>query len=194
MNITSPSPHFLHQHHATLLTLLKAFSYKQGDFTLASGAKSKYLIDCKDTLLTSTGHGLAAYLIINAIAHLNTPVHGVAGVALGGLPLASAVSTLSAQWSGRAPYDALYIRKEPKDHGTEKLIEGQLLHGNKVVLCEDVLTTGGSAIKALRTLCKHGYEPVAVITVVDRLEGGKENIQSAFNLPVVSLYTINDFK
>jgi orotate phosphoribosyltransferase len=181
----------------TFLRCLKKHCYKEGDFTLASGAKSNYLIDCKDFLLTSVGHIYAANLMLGYIADLEDDgpdIHGVAGVVLGGCSLASAASIISGQWSGRQPFDALYIRKDPKDHGTTKLVEGQLLHGKNVVLLEDVLTTGSSAIKALQTLCGHGYKPVAVISIVDRLEGGRENIEKAFNIPVISLYTIKDFQ
>jgi orotate phosphoribosyltransferase len=177
-----------------LLNLLKKYSYKIGKYTLSSGQQSSYFLDCKSTLLQSDGIFLAAKVIIDIIEYSKMEPNGVAGVSLGGCPLATGVSILNHSLGNRR-IDALYIRKEPKDHGTEKLVEGQLLQGKNVILLEDVLTTGGSAIKALQTLCKYGYNPIAVITIIDRREGGQDNIQQAFkNMPVISLYTIGDFQ
>lgn len=184
-----------------LLSLLKKHSYKEGNFTLASGRESKYFIDCKQTLLLGQGHWLAGRLVFDTITHFmrkdNVRVPAVAGVALGGCSLASAVSTVSATYIYNSIFpvmDVLYIRKEPKDHGTKKLIEGNVEKGSNVILLEDTITTGGSSIKALLALKEEGYNPVAVMSVVDRLEGGTKNITDSFGVPVISLYTIEDFK
>lgn len=184
-----------------LLTLLKKHSYKKGDFTLASGKKSSYFIDCKQTLLTANGHWLVGRLLFDTIDGFQTwekvKINGIAAVALGGCSIASAVSTISATYiyndNKRLPeLDVLYIRKEAKEHGTKNLIEGTLEKGSNIILLEDTITTGGSSINALAILKDAGYNPVAVMSVVDRLEGGSENISKNFDIPVISLFTIKE--
>jgi len=175
-----------------LLNMLKAYSFKRGDFTLASGKKSEFFLDCKRTLLRSRGHYLVAELIME-ILHTFHGVDAVAGVELGGCPLASAVAMASATSGMQDEYNALYIRKTAKDHGTKNLIEGGARGDRKVVLLEDVITTGGSSMVALQALKDAAYVPVAVIVVVDRLEGGSDAIHEKFGIPVISLFTIKDF-
>jgi orotate phosphoribosyltransferase len=182
-----------------LLNLLKQYSYRQGSFTLASGQQSSFFLDCKPTLLQSQGHILSAELIFDEIIKLRQyqNIGTVAGVPLGGCSLASAVSTYSAMQRTdiiHSPVNALYIRKQAKDHGTQQLIEGYADNKSGIVLLEDVITSGGSSIIALDTLYQNGYNPVAVICVVDRLAGGKENIEKKFRIPVVSLFSIEDFQ
>lgn len=177
-----------------LLNLLKTHSLKKGYFILTSGKHSTTLIDCKPVLLTAQGHWLAASLIFNEIQrlHAHTRIDAVAAVPLGGCSLASGVSTYSAKES--SPLDALYVRKEVKNHGSNNLIEGSVPKESQIVLLEDVITSGGSSINALNTLKNNNYIPVAVICVVDRLEGGREAIENKFNIPVISLFTIKDFQ
>jgi orotate phosphoribosyltransferase len=135
---------------STLLSLLKDLSYQEGDFTLASGKKSKYFLDVKQTALSAQGNYLIGKLFLNKIYTIPY-IKGVCGVELGGCSLATAVSTLSIVnsistcWNG---YPAFYIRKSAKDHGTKKLIEGDksLTPFMEVVLLEDVTTTGNSAL------------------------------------------------
>lgn len=172
-----------------LLELLRRLSYREGRVVLASGKESDFFIDCKQTILTARGHQLAAELILDGIRHL-PDLHAVAGVALGGCPLASAVSLTSA-FRGR-PLDALYVRKEAKDHGSRRRIEGQIQPGMRVVLLEDVITTGGSTLHAIETLRAEGVLVVAVAVLVDRLEGGVEAVRAA-GVEVVTLYTRHDF-
>jgi orotate phosphoribosyltransferase len=172
-----------------LLELLRTLSYREGRVVLASGKESDFFIDCKQTILTARGHQLAAELILDGLRHLHD-LHAVAGVALGGCPLASAVSLMSAL-RGR-PLDALYVRKEAKDHGTKRLIEGPVRPGMRVVLLEDVITTGGSTLHAVDVLRSAGVEVVAVAVLVDRLEGGVEAVRAA-GVEVVTLYTRHDF-
>ena len=114
------------------------------------------------------------------------------GVELGGCPLASAVSLVSFQ-RGR-PLNALYVRKAKKDHGTTKLVEGDksLKPGLKVALLEDVVTTGGSSLKAVESLKAAGAEVIGIVALVDRQEGGAETIRSA-GLPLVTIATRSDF-
>jgi orotate phosphoribosyltransferase len=180
-----------------LLSLLKQHSYKKGDFTLASGKKSPYFIDCKQTLLLAEGHVLSGRLLLDAILFLvsdaGMKVDAVAGVALGGCSIASAVSVINSIERLHL-LDVLYIRKEEKDHGTKKLIEGNVKVGSNIVLLEDTITTGGSSVNALTILKDAGYNPVAVIAVVDRLEGGSATIREKFGIPAISLFTIKDFQ
>lgn len=184
---------------AELLELLKNISFKKGDFTLASGKKSDFFIDVKQTVLRGEGHLLVGQMLFERICELQTnkDIQLVAGVALGGCPLASAVSTISASYAINDKFpilDALYIRKETKDHGTKNLIEGWHPNdeGEKVILLEDTLTTGGSSIAALKILFEAKYKPVCVLALVDRQEGGKEAIEREFRVPVFSIYSIEE--
>ena len=120
------------------------------------------------------------------------PCEAVGGVELGGCPLASAVSLVSFQ-KGR-PLPALYVRKAQKDHGTTKLIEGDksIRPGMPVVLLEDVVTTGGSSLRAVLSLKQAGVRVVGIVALVDRLEGGRQAIE-AEQLPLVTLATRHDF-
>jgi orotate phosphoribosyltransferase len=116
----------------------------------------------------------------------------VAGVELGGCPLASAVALVSFQRG--TPIDAIYVRKDAKDHGSRRDLEGNTTvpEGARIVLVEDVITTGGSTLKAVEKLRAAKYEIAGVIALVDREEGGAENIRAA-NLALTSLYTRADF-
>jgi orotate phosphoribosyltransferase len=120
------------------------------------------------------------------------PVVAVAGVELGGCPLASAVALTS--FTRGAPLDAVYVRKDAKDHGSRRLVEGsdQLPAGSSVVLLEDVVTTGGSTLKAATKLRDAGYRVAGVVALVDRLEGGREAIE-ADGLRLVTVFTRDDF-
>lgn len=160
-----------------LITLLRARSYEQRDVILASGARSNFFIDCKQTALTAEGHRVIGELMYAAVTSLGG-CDAVAGVELGGCPLASAVSLTSAL-KGK-PLDALYVRKEAKDHGTKKLVEGDksLKVGTRVALLEDVVTTGGSTLAAIAKLEDAGARVVGVVVLVDREEGGVETIET----------------
>lgn len=172
-----------------ILELLKKHSVFTGDFTLSSGKKSNIFVDCKRTLLLSEGHQYVGSYIYNRMRVEHPEVHKVAGVELGGCPISSAVASV-----GPTPIDALYVRKEQKYHGSERLVEGVYHTGDKVVLVEDVITTGASTIKALDLLKICLLKTVAVISVVDRSQGGKEAIEAAHGIPVHSLFTIEDLK
>jgi orotate phosphoribosyltransferase len=171
------------------LELLRTHSFQRKRVTLASGKVSDFFIDCKRTVLLADGHALAAELMLDALSQW-PGVHAVAGVALGGCPLASAVSTMS-HIRGR-PLPALYVRKERKEHGTQKMIEGQIHEGMNVVLLEDVITTGGSTLHAIQMLRSHAMRVVGVVVLVDRLEGGAEALRQV-GVECVSLYTRHDF-
>jgi orotate phosphoribosyltransferase len=172
-----------------LLEILKRVSWRRGQVVLSSGKLSDFFIDCKPAVLSAQGHQLVGELMLDALRGLPR-CEAVAGVELGGCPLASAVS-LTSQLRGR-PVPALYVRKEAKAHGTQQLIEGPLTAGMKVALLEDVITTGGSTVRAVQALRSAGAEVVGVVVLVDRLEGGAEAIGRE-GLEVVSVFTKNDF-
>ncbi len=174
-----------------LLELLRERSFKQGTFTLASGRQSDFFIDCKQTVLTARGHVLVGELMLAALVEL-PPCEAVAGVALGGCPLASAVS-LTSDLRGR-PLPAVYVRKQTKDHGTRRLVEGDraLRPGVGVVLLEDVITTGGSTLRAVESLRSVDVDVVGVVVLVDRKEGGGEALSKA-GLRWVSVFDRGDF-
>jgi orotate phosphoribosyltransferase len=174
-----------------LLEILVDRSFAKRRVVLASGRESDFFIDCKQTVLTAEGHALVGALML-AEARKLPGVVAIAGVELGGCPLASAVAIES--FRAGAPLDAIYVRKETKDHGSRRALEGntRLANGARVALLEDVITTGGSTIAAAKKLREASYEVAGVIVLVDRLEGGREAIEAA-GLPMVALYTRRDF-
>lgn len=169
-----------------LVELLRERSFEKREVTLASGKKSNFYIDVKQAALTSEGHRLLANLLTYHIP--GKLCQAVAGVELGGCSLASAVSM-------HTNYPALYIRKERKERGMKKLIEGDksMFPGIRVVLLEDVITTGGSSLKAVEALRQAGADVTKIIAVVDRLEGGSGHIESSCGVRVDSLTTKDDF-
>jgi len=174
-----------------LVELLRERSFERKKVILASGQESDFFIDCKQTILTAEGHALVGELLFDLIKEL-PPADAVAGVELGGCPLASAVSLVSFQRGKDLP--ALYVRKTQKDHGSAKLVEGDrsLRPGLRVALLEDVITTGGSSLRAVEALTKVGAEVIGIAALVDRLEGGAEAIREK-NLPFVALASRADF-
>lgn len=178
-----------------LRKLLRDRSFERKRVVLASGKESDFFIDCKQTVLTAEGHVLAGELMLDALSQLPA-CDAVAGVELGGCPLASAVSLTSHLRSGGGDgaKDAVYVRKDAKEHGSRRVLEGntRLAPNASLVILEDVTTTGGSTLKAVAKLREAGYRVSGVVTLVDRLEGGREAIE-AEGLPFVALYTRRDF-
>jgi orotate phosphoribosyltransferase len=175
-----------------LLELLRTHSFAREKVVLASGRESDFFVDVKQTALLAEGHALLADALLARIDELPTRPNAVAGVELGGCPLASAVALRS--FDRGAPLDAVYVRKEAKDHGSRRLLEGKahLGDGARVVVLEDVVTTGGSTLRAVERLRQHGLDVAAVVAVVDRREGGASAIRAA-GLPLVALYVREDF-
>jgi orotate phosphoribosyltransferase len=152
-------------------------SYRTGQFTLASGQSANYFFDLKPTMLDPLGSNLIANAILDKIGYLewcSGYVDAVGGMATGGIPLVSVVTALS-HLRG-TPLPAFFVRKAAKDHGSERLIEGVLEEGWTVVLVEDVTTTGGSIMQAVRAVREAGCYVYDVITVIDRLEGADANL------------------
>ncbi|HSY24304.1 MAG TPA: orotate phosphoribosyltransferase [Polyangiaceae bacterium] len=176
---------------ARLLGLLRVRSFARKRVVLASGRESDFFVDCKQSVLTAEGHALAGQVMLDVLQAF-APVTAVAGVELGGCPLASAVSLTSFQRG--TPLDAVYVRKDVKDHGSRRTLEGNttLPAGARIALLEDVVTTGGSTIAAASKLRDAGYEVAGVVAIVDRLEGGREAIEAA-RLKLAALFTRDDF-
>ena len=175
-----------------LLELIRERGFRRGHFVLSSGKESDFFIDCKPAVLLAQGHTLVGKALLGRIADVFGPVSAVAGVELGGCPLASAVAYASFE-AGR-PIDAVYVRKSTKDHGTRKLLEGaeHLSPGAKLVLVEDTVTTGGSTLRACRAVQDAGFEVAGIIAVVDRLEGAADAIRDA-GYAFSTLYDRSDF-
>ena len=175
-----------------LLELLTERSFSRRRVVLASGKESDFFIDCKQTVLLAEGHALAGAALHDAMVAMELPIDAVAGVVLGGCPLASAVALTSFQRG--AAIDAVYVRKATKDHGSARRVEGDagLAEGASIVVVEDVVTTGGSTLEAIGCLREQGYTVVAVVALVDRLEGGAEALAAA-GVRFRALYTRSDF-
>ena len=171
-----------------LLELLKKYAYKKGEYKLSSGKTSEHYVNCKPVILSGRGLTLASLLLLKEV---NTNVVG--GLTLGADPLVSGVSLVSAL-DGRL-VNALIVRKEAKGHGTEAWIEGPLPpEGTRVTVLEDVITTGGSSIKAVEKLRDAGYVVDRVVAIVDRQEDGEADIaMKEAGLELRSLFTLKDF-
>lgn len=141
-------------------------------FELASGRKSNIYIDCRKTTCNAEGQFLVGNLIFEKIAGLN--VQAIGGLTLGADPVANAVSYTS--WIKKSPINTFVVRKTPKGHGLKRIIEGDVKKGDRVVIVDDVVTTGASTVEAIQKARDFGLEIKKVIALVDRQEGGKENI------------------
>lgn len=174
-----------------LAELLADRSAKRGDFVLASGRRSSLYVDCRITTMSPEGQLLIGRAGLAALAASGWSVDAVGGLTLGADPIAYAIahaSALAAE-AQRAPMlRAFTVRKEAKQHGTGKLIEGPFRSGDRVAVVEDVITTGGSALKAVDAVRQAGGEVVGVLALVDREEGGRERLEDA-GLQVLSLVT-----
>jgi orotate phosphoribosyltransferase len=181
---------------ARLLDLLKERSFEEREVTLASGRKSNFYIDCKQTTLDGEGHVLVGRLLYHALDGFDRKsgrIHdAIGGLTLGADPIASAVA-MTAALAGRS-LPAFIVRKEPKGHGTGAYIEGMknLRPGGRLAIVEDVVTTGGSAEKAILRAREAGFTVELVLALVDRLEGGREALE-ANGCTLLSLFDREDF-
>lgn len=179
-----------------LLTLLADLSWKRGPVVLASGRTSDFYMDCKQTCLNPEGAFVVGQLVfshLQELRHKGHNIQGVGGLTLGADPIA--VATALTSHAHKAPVPAFIIRKEPKGHGTGAWLEGgrNLPEGAQVLLVEDVVTTGGSTRKAYDRAIESGLKPVAIVAILDRQEGGRENL-AELGVPFTSLLTRADFQ
>ncbi len=167
----------------------RSFIYREDPpFTLVSGRTSFYYFDCKATTLDPEGVSLIGEVMYDAVEPLG--IDGIGGLTLGADPIS--ISTAIAAYRRGRRLGPLIVRKEPKKHGTQKWIEGDAAGVKKVVVIDDVITTGGSTIIAIERLQESGIEVVKAAVVIDREEGGRENIEKT-GVEVLSLYTRSDF-
>lgn len=176
-----------------LAKLIKKLSYREGDFTLVSGKKSNFYIDLKNTTLHPEGAVLIGNLSVELIKEKKINIDAVGGMTLGADPIATSISL--AAFHKKTVWPAFIVRKEPKKHGTSQFIEGtdNLKAGARVLIVEDVVTTGGSSVKAIEIVKQAGFKPVAVLTVVDREEGG-EKVFRDLGLEFLALTRISDIR
>lgn len=172
-----------------LIELLAVRSARRGHFTLASGKESDLYIDCRPTTMHPEGLALIGPLGLDAIAAQGWRPDAVGGLTLGADPVSYAIAYAS-QLAG-TPLRAFTVRKEAKSHGTGKVIEGAFEPGDRVVVVEDVITSGGSALRAAESVRAGGGEVVGVLAVVDREEGGSAAIEAA-GLRVKALVTARE--
>jgi len=177
---------------ARLAEIIRKRSFGRGEITLASGRKSDFYFNLKPTMLDPEGAALLAELTFESIKEDNLDYIG--GLEMGAVPLAGAIAQLS--WIKVHPIPAFFVRKKPKEHGArlaiEGLAKGETLSGKRVVIVEDVTTTGGSALKAVEAVREAGAEVAFVLTMVDREEGATEAFAQA-GLPFRSLYRASEF-
>jgi len=203
---------------SSLLDLIATHSFKLGDFTLASGAKSDYYIDCRVTTLHAEGGRLAGLQLYELIKEHAPEAEAVGGLTMGADPLVSNVASASA-WAladyreiaelsemleveeegemGEEPtlIHGFLVRKAEKTHGTGRRVEGFLKAGAKVVIVDDVCTTGGSTITAIEAAREAGMDVIGVFCLVDREQGGRATIEAAAKgAPFVAAFTANDVR
>ena len=156
-------------------------------FTLASGRTSSFFVNLKQTMLDPEGANLLADLVLDVME--DQDIHNIGGLEMGAVPLVSAVCTKS---YGRFPLNAFFVRKNVKDHGAEKLIDGHLDEGSEVLIIDDVVTTGGSAMQAAEAVRARGCQVSKILAIVDRQEGGRENL-AGHGFELISLLNRSDF-
>lgn len=174
---------------AKLLEAIRAKAFKTGRFTLASGEKSSYYINLKEVTLDAVGALLVGRAVHDAVKDWGA--EAVGGMELGAVPISTAVGLVSALEG--VPLPSFIVRKKAKGHGVGKRIEGAVWPGSKVVVVEDVVSTGGSSLKAVEALREAGAEVIGVVAVVDREMGGREAFEKA-GLRYRPVFTLSDIK
>jgi orotate phosphoribosyltransferase len=177
---------------ARLHEIIRKRSFGRGEITLASGRKSDFYFNLKPTMMDPEGATLLAELTYEALK--DEQYDYIGGLEMGAVPLAGAIAQIS--WIKGHPIAAFFVRKKPKEHGARLAIEGlakdETLAGKRIVVVEDVTTTGGSAMKAVEALRQAGADVALVFTMVDREEGAAETFAQA-KLPFRALYTAREF-
>jgi len=174
---------------ASLRRLLLERSVQRGDFVLASGQRSSYYIDCRLATMSAEGMALIGRMGLEAIRSAGWRPASVGGLTMGADPVAFAIA--AASFGTNLPVDAFSVRKGSKNHGTGRLIEGNFTPGQAVVVVEDVITSGGSARRALTAVEGAGGKVLGILAVVDREEGGRTTLEKE-GRRVVTLTTATD--
>lgn len=169
-----------------LMALLSERSVRTGHFVLASGAHSSWYVDCRPSTMSARGQRLIGELGLAAIRTAGWQPRAIGGLTMGADPVAYAIAAASAD--SAAEIDAFSVRKTAKDHGTGKRIEGNFASGMAVVVVEDVITSGGSALDAVAAVRQAGGEVLGVLAVLDREAGGRARIEAA-GLETITLLT-----
>lgn len=177
-----------------LLELLATNSFRLGEFTLSSGGKSDYYIDCRTTTLHAHGAELTGRVFLELIQQQGWQPQAVGGLTMGADPIVVATSVISSQ--AGAPIHGFLVRKAEKAHGMGRRVEGFQEKGARVVIVDDVCTTGSSTIQAIEAAREFGFNIVGVVCLVERLEaGGRPAVEkSAAPVPFISVFTSNDVK
>lgn len=189
MTHSSTSEATARESHERLVAMLAERSARRGQFTLASGRQSTLYIDARLTTMSPDGLALIGPTALAALDAAGWAVDAVGGLTLGADPISYAMAHASAL-AGR-PVRAFTVRKEAKAHGAGRVVEGPFREGDRVVIVEDVITTGGSALRAVESVRAAGGEIVGVLALVDREEGGRETIEAA-GLKVVAMTTATE--
>ena len=174
---------------SALVSLLAKRSTKRGQFTLASGKQSEYYVDARLTTMSPEGLSVIGPLALSTLQQSGWRVDAVGGLTLGADPISYAISYASAQ--SDHPLRAFTVRKEVKSHGTGKRIEGPFKEGDRVAVIEDVITTGGSALRAIEPVRAANGIVAGVLALVDREEGGRQAIEAS-GVPVISLVAASE--
>jgi orotate phosphoribosyltransferase len=173
----------------SLRRVLLERSVERGEFVLASGRRSSYYIDCRRSTMSAEGMVLVGRMGWSAIQRAGWRPDAVGGLTLGADPVAYAIA--AASFGSKGAVDAFSVRKQAKEYGTGRLIEGNFRPGDAVVVVEDVITTGDSARRAMRAVEEQGGTVLGVLAVVDRQEGGRQALESE-NRRVLALVTVKD--
>jgi orotate phosphoribosyltransferase len=176
-------------HRLRLRDLLVERSLSVGDFTLSSGARSSYYVDARLTTMSAEGQALVGHLGLEALREVPPFARWVGGLTMGADPIAYAIAHRS--WLEGDPVNAFSVRKKPKEHGTGRRIEGGLPPGVPVMVVEDTLTSGASALQAVRATEDHGASVTGVLTLVDREAGGADAIREA-GYALTILFTVTE--
>jgi orotate phosphoribosyltransferase len=174
---------------ARLAKLLVERSIRRGDFILASGARSSYYVDCRTATMSAEGQFLVGELGRELLRASGLEPEAIGGLTMGADPVAYAIA--HASWIASAPVDAFSVRKQPKDHGTGRRIEGNFAAGRRVVVIEDVITSGGSALQACEVVEAEGGIVLGVLAIIDRESGGREAIE-ARGYKVITLFRVSE--
>lgn len=180
-------PRTLTKSEQRLLEIIRQKSFLRGQFKLASGALSDYYLDMKPTSFDPEGASLIAEIICGMLAS-DHDVNSIGGLELGAVPIIAAICARS--WP-KQPVAGFVVRKEAKDHGTAQKIDGNFKPNSRVVLIEDVTTKGGSVMQAVRAVRAQGGVIKRIITIVDRLEGARDNLK-AQGLELAPVFTTTD--